>query len=173
MLRHLAPALAVLVLLPGCSSGADSDLEDLFGCRISDIAVAQSISGSLTSSDCTLDEILDGEVGADTEYVDLYTFEVDGTQTIQVDMGSSDFDTYLYLYTDAGRFVSDDDDGGAGFNSRLVRSVDPGSYVVVATSFSVGSVGAYTVRLDLPEAQLSGTPAETSAQRGPAPKAAK
>jgi hypothetical protein len=78
------------------------------------IGFGQTINGSLTSSDCRLD---------DNSYADFYTFSGTQGQQVTINLSSGAFDTYLGLANESGTFVVEDDDGGGGTNSRIVATL--------------------------------------------------
>jgi hypothetical protein len=119
------------------------------GCPAAAITPGQTISASLTTSDC----IFTGT----TRYVDVYEFNGTAGQQVAVLMDSSIFDTYLYLVNLNNETIGEDDDGGDGVNSRIpadfgfITLPATGTYRIYATSFSfdgvTGSTGAYTLTL--------------------------
>jgi|GEM_PF-1864453 len=68
-------------------------------------------------------------------------------QQIQVNLNSSEFDTYLQLINaDTGQVINFNDDGGPGLNSQLTFNVEGNvDYIVRATSFWSGATGEYTL----------------------------
>jgi photosystem II stability/assembly factor-like uncharacterized protein len=119
------------------------------GCPAAAITPGQTISASLTTSDC----IFTGT----TRYVDVYEFNGTAGQQVAVLMDSAIFDTYLYLVNLSNETIGEDDDGGEGVNSRIpansgfITLPATGTYRIYATSFSfdgvTGSTGAYTLTL--------------------------
>ncbi|HWT02319.1 MAG TPA: Calx-beta domain-containing protein [Pyrinomonadaceae bacterium] len=116
------------------------------GCPSTAIAPGQTISGSLTTSDC----IFTGT----TRYVDVYGFSGTAGQRVAVSMSSSAFDTYLYLVDSSNQILGEDDDGAdTGTNSRIPAVSGfftlpaTGSYSIWATSYSQNSTGAYSISL--------------------------
>lgn len=68
-----------------------------------------------------------------------YEIECQADETYVFDMESrcAHFDSYLRLKDSEGRQWASDDDGGQGFNARIVfKCSRPGKYIVVATSFA-------------------------------------
>jgi hypothetical protein len=66
-------------------------------------------------------------------------------KTYQFDHMSKAFDAYLYLLGPDGAVLAEDDDGGAGLNSRIVhRAEKNGTYRLIATSLGGRSTGAFT-----------------------------
>lgn len=98
----------------------------------------QSVNGSLAGSDPTLD---------DGQHYDLYTFNGTSGQNVQIDLTSSQFDTFLVLITPSGELIEDDDGISGSTNSRIAGTLpESGSYTVVATSYSGGRTGNYALR---------------------------
>ncbi|NOX91141.1 MAG: hypothetical protein GXP18_01425 [Gammaproteobacteria bacterium] len=82
-------------------------------------------------------------------YAKYYTFTLSSSQVVIIDLQSS-IDTYLYLLNGAGEngsVVASDDDGGSGFNSRIVRTLSAGTYTVEATTYSSGMTGSFSVSI--------------------------
>ncbi|CAM2065527.1 1-phosphatidylinositol phosphodiesterase [Sulfidibacter corallicola] len=69
-------------------------------------------------------------------------FTVTGTTEVQFDL-TSPVDTYLYLLDGDGNLITQDDDGGSGYNSRLRLSLQAGRYQLVAATYSGSQVGSF------------------------------
>ncbi|GAA0563292.1 hypothetical protein ACFQH5_18470 [Halomonas salifodinae] len=70
-----------------------------------------------------------------------YTLVVDEAALVTIDLKSDDFDTYLEL---SGSGVStSDDDGGNGLDSQIRQRLEPGSYTLVARSYSSNASGLF------------------------------
>lgn len=87
--------------------------------------------------------------------IDLYEFTVNDTVTLQIDLGSTAFDTLLYLARvlqnqdlDRTMFFQDDDGGGSG-NSRLVQTLLPGTYWIGASSAAADASGGYQLSISV------------------------
>lgn len=106
---------------------------------MSGAAHAETFSGSLASGDAT---------NATGKYIDTYTFEAANEQEITVSMRSDIFDTYLVLEGPDGTKM-ENDDYGPGLSQISLVTERAGTYTVTATSYSPGTVGAYTVEVDL------------------------
>ncbi|MFN6963110.1 MAG: FG-GAP-like repeat-containing protein [Pyrinomonadaceae bacterium] len=108
------------------------------------ITPGQTISGSLTVTDCRLD---------DGTYGDFYIFGGTAGQQVTINLSSTAFDTYLGLANESGTFVVEDDDGGGGTNSRISVSLpETTNYIILANSVFPNSFGSYTLSLDSPAA---------------------
>lgn len=68
-------------------------------------------------------------------------------QQVQVNLNSSEFDTYLQLVNAAtGALIDFDDDGGLGLNSQLTFTAEADvDYILRATSYWIQATGAYTL----------------------------
>lgn len=98
-------------------------------------------------------------------YLDLYSFTGTQGDRIQIQMGSTAFDSFLILQGNAGDppLVADDN-GGGGTNALIdpthgiVPGSDPpvflpnlpatGTYIIIATPFAPNQTGAYTLSLN-------------------------
>ncbi|MCY3505851.1 MAG: PPC domain-containing protein [Chloroflexi bacterium] len=63
-----------------------------------------------------------------------YSFDVEEGGRVRIDLLSSEADSYLYLLSDAGDRIADNDDGAAGVNARIERDLEPGAYRIEATT---------------------------------------
>jgi tyrosinase len=81
-------------------------------------------------------------------------------------MVSAAFDTYLILRDESGVEIAVDDDGGPGNNSRIQRTLEPGTYRLVASSYAPYWTGAYELTANAPPP----AGAATSAMEGAAAK---
>ncbi|MBN1436362.1 MAG: PPC domain-containing protein [Sedimentisphaerales bacterium] len=76
-------------------------------------------------------------------YCDIYTFRAQAGDTVQVDLTSDDYDTYLFV-TDPDGYERSNDDGGDSLNSRLSFTANStGTYEVQASAFSSSATGYY------------------------------
>jgi hypothetical protein len=134
----LTASLAVLA----CSDSTGPDDGSFQGCAVTPYLLGTSVSGALTASSCHLTyEGFEFE-----EYVNYYEFTLDAPRNVTLDMVSDQIDAYLIVWDRAtGVVVTEDDDGGAGYDARIVWDFDPGSYVVGATSYAPGETGSYTL----------------------------
>jgi len=68
----------------------------------------------------------------------------------QLDLNlTSGSDTYLYLLDSSGAVIATDDDGGSGYNSRIVKQLEKGTYGVVAATYSSGVSNSFTLSTSL------------------------
>lgn len=104
------------------------------------ITIGGTVSGTLESADAIYRE-------RDT-FADSYAFEATAGQPIEAHLRSTEFDGYLLLVGPTGELVAQDDDSGAGTDSRVrtTAGID-GRYRLVATTFGGGATGAYELEL--------------------------
>lgn len=108
------------------------------GLAATPIAFGQTINGTLAPGDCHFTPA-GGNVGELATLYDAYTFTATAGQQIVITKTSSDFDTTVRLYRGSfpgGTFVTENDDGGGGTNSRI----PPGS-----GSFTIPVSGQHTI----------------------------
>ena len=78
-----------------------------------------------------------------------YEFTLSQQREVTLYLQSST-DPYLYLRTGAqqrsGRAIDDDDDGGVGYDARIQRTLEAGTYTIEATTFNPGT-GTFTLTL--------------------------
>src|SRR4029079_16697534 len=86
-----------------------------------------TVAGTLVAGDCT---IFDGT------FADVYKITVTTTATVQVDLTSTAFDAYLWLYDANFVSITSDDNSGGGTNARLSRSLTAGTYYIEANTFA-------------------------------------
>jgi hypothetical protein len=85
--------------------------------------------------------------------IDLYEFTLKDAVTLQIDLSSAAVDTMLYVARvlqnqdlDSTMFFQDND-GGGGTNSRLRKSLLPGTYWIGASSAAVNATGDYQINV--------------------------
>lgn len=81
-------------------------------------------------------------------YCKTYVFKMMEGKTYQIEMRSADFDSYLRLEKSPDEPITEDDDGGGYPTARIVyRAPKTEDYTIVATTFSGGATGKYTVTI--------------------------
>ena len=86
-----------------------------------------TVDGRWTTEDC------DSRFRADSD-AHTYRFEVADGRRVRIDLKSTESDSYLYLLSEDGRRITDNDDGGAGLDARIERDLTPGIYLLEATT---------------------------------------
>ncbi|MGQ4648077.1 trypsin-like peptidase domain-containing protein [Lyngbya aestuarii] len=114
--------------------------------------------GNLQQQPLTFDgAVITGRLGpgsnvlpVDNSFFDLYVFEGQSGQQVQIDMRSREIDSYLILLGPNGQDVAQDDDGGGGTNSRLAATLPAtGTYLLMANSYDAGQAGGYSLRAEV------------------------
>ena len=100
------------------------------------ITLGQRVDGRLALGDC--------EFSLDGSYVDVYEFTLTAPATVQIDMTSTEIDSYLGFFDGAGVFLAEDDNSGGGKNAQLVQQLAAGKYRIWANAFGPDS-GAYSL----------------------------
>jgi len=93
-------------------SGTDSNLETV---------------GRWTTEDC------DSRFRAGSD-AHTYRFQVAEAGRVRIGLSSAEADSYLYLLSEDGSRIADDDDRGARLDARVERDLAPGTYLVEATT---------------------------------------
>ena len=104
---------------------------------IAPLAVDDTARGRLALGDC--------EFRDDESYVDVYEFTLPAASTVQIDMISTELDSYLGLFEATGRFVGQDDNAGGAANARITTQLAAGRYRVWANTTRGAVSGAYTL----------------------------
>jgi hypothetical protein len=112
------------------------------------IAIGGTVNGNLGASGCT---------AADGAFVELYQFTVATTSAVRVAQSSAAFDSYLHLLRGNGEPVAEDDDAQSGgtLNSEIFALLEPGTYVIGASSFLIGATGAFSLTLETTSADIT------------------
>jgi hypothetical protein len=81
-------------------------------------------------------------------FADLYQFTLPSDSTVDLRLGSADFDAYLVLLDARGNVAAEDDDSGGNTDARITRPLPAGSYFVAAKPASgYNHVGGYSLAL--------------------------
>ena len=123
-------------------------------CEVTDLGTLGSFfdrvleaEGRWTTEDC------DSRFRAGSD-AHTYRFEVADAGRVRIGLTSPEADSYLYLLTEDGRRISDNDDSGAGLDARVERDLTPGVYLVEATT--VGGRGRGPADFTLTISRLEG-----------------
>jgi len=104
------------------------------------ISVGQTLNGTLDSTAA--------EGICQFRPVDRYVFTLASPATVTIDLSSSAFDTYVGLLNSQNQCIGADNNSGGGTNSRIVMSLQAGTYYIEAVTVSSGNTGGpYTLSL--------------------------
>jgi len=138
----------------GAATGASASTAP----EVVELAVGQNAGGRLEAGDGRL------ETG---EYVDVYTFEGHSGQNVEIEMTSSEFDTYLVLMTPGEDQIDNDDFDGQTNRSRIEIALrETGRYSIAATSYKADETGAYELALSPGTAAAAATTAAAAGGGG-------
>ena len=123
--------VATVLALAGSSTALGQDTPD---CEVTDLGTLGSSAGSVlaaegrwTTEDC------DSRFRAGSD-AHTYRFQVGETGRIRVDLSSAEADAYLYLLNEDGSRITDNDDSGARLAARVEDDLEPGTYMIEATT---------------------------------------
>jgi hypothetical protein len=86
---------------------------------------------------------------AHNDLAEPVTFQASADQTAVIAMESEQIDPYLVLGDGDGNVLTQNDDGGSGFNSRMEPVIpEDGTYTIWAGSFEPDATGDYTLSLE-------------------------
>ena len=106
-----------------------------------EIAVGHSTGGRLEPGDQQMDT---------GEYGDVYVFDGNSGARVNIEMTSSDFDTYLVLITPSADQIDNDDYENSSSRSQIdIALRETGRYRIVATSYKGNETGDYQLKLEL------------------------
>ena len=129
-----AVLLAGVLALVGSNPAMGQD--DVQNCAVHDLGVLENTEGNtLEAEGRWTPEDCNSYFRADSS-VHTYKFQVTVPGRVRITLTSEEEDAYLYLLTENGTRIADDDDGGHGLNARIERDLAPGVYTVEATTAS-------------------------------------
>ena len=159
--RPMVSALAIVVITVALAAvwafaenGPVAQAQAQSGCEVIDLGTLGDEVGSVLTGDgrwTTQDCDSRFRSGSDAH---TYRFEVVEGGRIRVDLTSADADSYLYLLSEDGIRITDNDDGGAGLDARVERDLEPGVYLAEATT--VGGRGRGQANFTLTVSRVAG-----------------
>ncbi|MFP4549319.1 MAG: PPC domain-containing protein [Spirochaetales bacterium] len=138
-LTFIAPETGTYETFAGALNRSTAGVFTLVLRRLGTAEIIVESRGELSSRD---------ETDITGKHYDLYRFTAGRGETVTLEVQSDDFDAYIILRNSDGEILSRDDDGGSGLNSKIEYQIEStGSYELVVTSLSIGSVGSYSVQI--------------------------
>lgn len=138
-------------------------------CSITATTIGSTVNGSLSASSCKspyrvgLRPQPPSYVTGNPAYSQLFSFQGTAGQKIAIDLSSTAFDPYVYLFSPGGTIISENDDQTVSqktgaTNSRIPSSgyltlPTTGTYYVDVTTFLENAVGAFTLRITQEQVQ--------------------
>ena len=81
--------------------------------------------------------------------IDWFRFDVEADKTLVAEIVSSQLDTLIGLFDEAGNLLAVDDDGGAGLLSRIVQPIaSGGTYYLAVLTFDGATTGRYVLDIE-------------------------
>ncbi|WP_297803362.1 PPC domain-containing protein [uncultured Brevundimonas sp.] len=112
--------------------------------------VGETVNGEITD---------ETQIGMSSKPSDRYSLSVVAGRAYQIDMESSDMDSYLSLFDAAGKLVQSDDDGGGNLDASLTFvAKEDATYVIEASALSEGRTGPYSLSVEEVAAPPAPTP---------------
>ena len=139
-------------------AGVNTLYGGLANCTVRVLSYGQT-TDALTAGDCTVDELTLGN--SDDSFIDVYSFELVESTTIQFEMASTGLDSVLILADSKLQYLGFDDKQSGSCSSSLSQTLDPGSYLILANTFdepvqeACGGTGSYELTVTF---SSSGTP---------------
>ena len=151
-LRSLVVAMAVLVAVGGVlllQGNIPTSAQETPGCEVTDLGTLSSDSdGGLSAEGRWSTEDCDSSFHNDSD-AHNYQFAVAEAGRVRIDLSSSDADAYLYLLDADGNRITDNDDGGGSLDARIERDLEPGTYMLEATTVGGRRQGAADFSLSI------------------------
>ncbi len=128
--------------------GVEALYSGLTNCHISQLSFGQ-VFESLDEGDCTVDKLTVG--GDDESFIDVYSFELSQSTTMQFETISTGLDSVLLLADSDLTFLGLDTKSNNSCSSSLTQELDPGSYLLLVNTYDVpvkeecGTSGAYAL----------------------------
>jgi hypothetical protein len=113
------------------------------GCETRELAAEGSADGTLATGDCTVRDIVPTATvpaAIRPNSADVYRITVPRKTVLRVEMTSTQVDSYLYLLRGpSGAILARNDNGLGERNAVISIQLDPGAYLLVATSAASGN----------------------------------
>ncbi|HYH80750.1 MAG TPA: S1C family serine protease [Longimicrobium sp.] len=124
---------------PGRGGRGGRDISDLNLRTLPRIAIGQTITGRLTTSDFRR---------PDGSFADAYVYTGRAGEQITMTLRSTDFDAWAVIDDPTGPMREHDDDSAGNLDAELTVTLPhAGQYLIVANSVAGSATGAYTISL--------------------------
>ena len=127
--------VASVFALPGTARVLGQESSD---CEVTDLGTLSD--GVLEAVGRWTDEDCDSRFRAGSD-AHTYRFGVATAGRVRIDLTSAGADPHLYLLAEDGARIADNDDGGGGIDARVERDLQPGTYMIEATTVGGRSRG--------------------------------
>lgn len=135
--NSLQPGYGSYTLSVSCSTGGPS-------CSMGSIDCGRTISGSLNSADCGLD---------DGTYAEFWAFSGTAGQRIVATMRSTAVNSHLFLLDPDAEVVAENDNGAGGSDARIDFTLPRSGMWVLAVNSLTPATGSFSLELSCPTTQ--------------------
>jgi hypothetical protein len=115
------------------------------GDPVGTVSLAETVTGTLDTADC--DNPFEGEWPIGT-FADAWQLRVETAATVHIEMTSTEFNAVLYLSDAELHLLGYDHGSGPNSKARISRSLEPGTYLIWASSFYAHSTGGYVLTVE-------------------------
>lgn len=133
-LARVGVAVAMIASMLAVAGSSIALGQETAECEVTDLGTLGSFfdrvleaEGRWTTEDC------DSRFRAGSD-AHTYRFEVADAGRVRIGLSSAEADSYLYLLTEDGGRIADNDDNGARLDARVERDLAPGVYLIEATT---------------------------------------
>ena len=111
-------------------------------CPVVEVALGASVNAELTNDDCRYVDL--DTPSTDVSRVKQYSFKLAETGVVTLEMQSAAFGTYLDLRDESRAELTYAEPPDDSNDSRIVASLEPGTYIVYASTIDYG-IGSFTL----------------------------
>lgn len=113
-------------------------------CEPQEIKTDEEISGALESSDCRAADLF--PLIADSSLIDIYRVHLEERRVLTITQQSPSIDSYLEVRRSDRRSLAGNDDYAQSLDSRVIISLEAGTYLIYAGSALGAETGAYRIK---------------------------
>lgn len=154
MQRLQRSSLSVLRVKSAPPKAARSAPRYADGCPVRSLQPGAVVEEALAPSDCKLRDILPGSRSLSP--ADQYRITISRRSVLTIREQSSELDATVYLLGEDYQLLASNNDAENSRNSRIRISVQPGTYLIVATSKDVAT-GSYTLEAQVEDPRACST----------------
>ena len=130
-------------------------------CTVS-MNAAKTVTATFVPSTCSISTLNIGATTSGTwaagcnsvhragRFAKYHSFTLSSRRTVTIDLTSTTVDTYLYLLAGrgtTGAVLAYDDDSGSGHNSKIVITLNAGTYTLESTTYTSNVTGSFTLSI--------------------------
>ena len=123
---------------------------------------AKTVTATFVPSTCSISTLNIGATTSGTwaagcnsvhragRFAKYHSFTLSSRRTVTIDLTSTTVDTYLYLLAGrgtTGAVLAYDDDSGSSTNSKIVITLNAGTYTLESTTYRSSVTGSFTLSI--------------------------